>query len=744
MTLPIPGRPPTFESLNLQGQVDHLYKVVDVIARNTQSLAGRSITARNIAYQSVRTENLTPGGTYEFGAGTQSAPSITFNLDTDTGLYLSGTHGFSAVVGGELRTTWSSDGFLVHNLQSARFVLSAGSMLIDDAAFTWDLSGDTTLIAAGDIRGGSATLQRMLWDYSLQTLSVFDSSGNEDISLDAAGNSWYNGSGNFGFGTITPDAKVDIESTSVNLRLTHTSGTWYTNLSTSSTGIFLIAPSDGGVTIDLDMVGSDVYLLVSNEDDSDTASHARLQIRSSLGGAGGGDPILEWSTDAFGANTKFSMGIDNSDSDKLKISSGSVLGTTDRLTITTAGLVGIGNASPSVLLHLLSGTAVGSSFSTDDLLTLEKSTNCNINLVTDTAGVNTLLFSDTTRARGAVRYTHSTDTLDFLTSGVSSTSITTSDLIFSTSTSGGSNTILADNTSNTASSQARFRARVAGTSAGDAYALFSVAGVQDWSFGLDNSDSDSFKISGAGALGSSDYFTVLVGGNVGVNTNGPDRKLDVLDTSGPQFRLTYTDGSVYTDFQTDSTGNLVVNPTSLAYMRLSTESTVVKNLDLSSSTTGHRVGLRFFDNNFGTEHGRMQYAGENSAGSRWFGFINSGSDYLAFASDTQSYLSANFGVERFRHTTLGVIVNEDGVSTVDFRAESDDEPYCLMVESDLNNLVFCAGAEPAFQSMDGGIFLADANVVPTGNPTGGGYLYSEGGALKWRGSGGTVTPIGPS
>jgi hypothetical protein len=30
---------------------------------------------------------------------------------------------------------------------------------------------------------------------------------------------------------------------------------------------------------------------------------------------------------------------------------------------------------------------------------------------------------------------------------------------------------------------------------------------------------------------------------------------------------------------------------------------------------------------------------------------------------------------------------------------------------------------------------------PTGNPTGGGYLYSEAGALKWRGSSGTITTI---
>lgn len=39
------------------------------------------------------------------------------------------------------------------------------------------------------------------------------------------------------------------------------------------------------------------------------------------------------------------------------------------------------------------------------------------------------------------------------------------------------------------------------------------------------------------------------------------------------------------------------------------------------------------------------------------------------------------------------------------------------------------------------IFIANASAVPSTNPTGGGVLYAEGGALKYRGSSGTVTTI---
>lgn len=44
----------------------------------------------------------------------------------------------------------------------------------------------------------------------------------------------------------------------------------------------------------------------------------------------------------------------------------------------------------------------------------------------------------------------------------------------------------------------------------------------------------------------------------------------------------------------------------------------------------------------------------------------------------------------------------------------------------------------------GVIFLANAGTVPASNPTGGGILYAEAGALKWRGSSGTVTELAPA
>jgi len=46
-----------------------------------------------------------------------------------------------------------------------------------------------------------------------------------------------------------------------------------------------------------------------------------------------------------------------------------------------------------------------------------------------------------------------------------------------------------------------------------------------------------------------------------------------------------------------------------------------------------------------------------------------------------------------------------------------------------------------FQSLVKGIFITNRSAAPTGNPTGGGFLYAESGALRWRGSSGTTTTI---
>jgi hypothetical protein len=49
-----------------------------------------------------------------------------------------------------------------------------------------------------------------------------------------------------------------------------------------------------------------------------------------------------------------------------------------------------------------------------------------------------------------------------------------------------------------------------------------------------------------------------------------------------------------------------------------------------------------------------------------------------------------------------------------------------------------------YQAMEGGMAIENMTTAPTGNPTGAYYLYVDTGALKGRGTSGTVTTIGPA
>ena len=70
-------------------------------------------------------------------------------------------------------------------------------------------------------------------------------------------------------------------------------------------------------------------------------------------------------------------------------------------------------------------------------------------------------------------------------------------------------------------------------------------------------------------------------------------------------------------------------------------------------------------------------------------------------------------------------------------------PIVFEARATQSNVQFLS-ATKAFGGGIGVIGIANANTVPSTNPSGGGVLYVEAGALKFRGSGGTVTPIAPA
>lgn len=91
-------------------------------------------------------------------------------------------------------------------------------------------------------------------------------------------------------------------------------------------------------------------LVHMSESNSVTGSSNGLTVEQ----AGTGDALVHF---LLSGVQRYTMGIDNSDSDKFKIGTNADLGSNNLLTVTTAGNVGIGTASPGTLIHVATTNA---------------------------------------------------------------------------------------------------------------------------------------------------------------------------------------------------------------------------------------------------------------------------------------------------------------------------------------------------------------------------------------------------
>lgn len=109
----------------------------------------------------------------------------------------------------------------------------------------------------------------------------------------------------------------------------------------------------------------------------------------------------------------------------------------------------------------------------------------------------------------------------------------------------------------------------------------------------DDSDDQAFGVFKNGVPSSgleTELFRVQEDGKVGIATTGPDAKLDVLDTSGPQLRLTYTDGSAYADFESASDGILHIDTTQ-GKIEIGSTTTTNTRLEIEAGTGSYDAVL---------------------------------------------------------------------------------------------------------------------------------------------------------
>ncbi len=229
---------------------------------------------------------------------------------------------------------------------------------------------------------------------------------------------------------------------------------------------------------------------------------------------------------------------------------------------------------------------------------------------------------------------------------------------------------------------------------------------------------------------------------VGIGTNAPGALLDVRgsaifneDGGDNDFRIEGdTDSSLF--FSDASTNRIGVgtNAPDQKFHIFSSDNTAKIHVEESGTITANTPLLHLESTNVSAQTVELRI--ENSAASWDFEVGASGT--FSIAKDGTGGVETAFNARNLADTLRlfgGMIINENGAAAGDFRVEGDTMNHMIFTDASpsTENIALLAASLPNWQSMDRGIFIGDATTVPTGNPTGGGFLYVEAGALKYRG-----------
>lgn len=283
-----------------------------------------------------------------------------------------------------------------------------------------------------------------------------------------------------------------------------------------NSGNLLISVGNGSVTRSAS--GSNVALTAQNN--SNTAS-SDAHFEAIVAGPSAGNPLSLYTVMS---GSSWAAGINNANSDAYTISLGGILGTQDSLVLGTDGsaLVKLGNfsvtrsASGSAVVSAITNTSNTASSDARFVATVAGTSSGNaFSLYTITSGNSWATGAHTASGAYKISLGGALGTGDALVvNDTGLVQVPLGDLTVTRSNSGGPVAFEVLNSSNTAGSDAAFQAFVDGSSAGDPYFQFTVNGITNFTHGIDNDDSDSYKISASNTLGTSDVFVATTGGQV--------------------------------------------------------------------------------------------------------------------------------------------------------------------------------------------------------------------------------------
>ncbi|HYD34822.1 MAG TPA: site-specific integrase [Vitreimonas sp.] len=333
------------------------------------------------------------------------------------------------------------------------------------------------------------------------------------------------GTGNLGVGTTGPDARIDSLATSgEQLRLTYTDGSAYTGFTTNSGGDLTIVPSGGDVNItgNLSLTGTTTFNSQTYTWPGSQTANYVLQTN--------GTGTLSWADPTQFGLWRQSLGAISPINNTFDLLVGSNATSSAKFAVlnvnsgTPTASVSAGTSGAAYL------TAAGALQTTArQTLSLGGSTTGNTNVL-NTAGTAFTTF-DATNSRVGIGTAAPGFNLEIADATDPQMVVT--------------------DTTNTVRTRVQSQNTV---------------GV------LGTSSNHALRIQ----TGSTNAISIDTSQLVGIGTTAPDARLDSLSTSGEQLRLTYTDGSVYTGFTTNSSGDLTVAPSG-------SDANITGNLDVSGT-----------------------------------------------------------------------------------------------------------------------------------------------------------------
>lgn len=273
--------------------------------------------------------------------GTTALPSYTFGGDTNTGIFNDGTSG---------RINFSSDGTEVCRVENGQF----------------------RVITGNDIIGG--TTSRIKMDNGTAALPSYTFSNDTDTGLYKTGtdnqlNITIGGTSKIGITTTLFDATpligyfADGTAAAPGYAFGNDTNTGFYRIGADNIGFTTggaqraSLDSAGNFYVSQAVVGSPNFAQIENTNNTNTASHAKLTVV--VGGTAGGDPYTQYHIPG-GSPVDWSIGVDNSDSDKFKINNSSSLANGSTLEITAGNqILGLDGSAANPTWSFVNNTSSG-------------------------------------------------------------------------------------------------------------------------------------------------------------------------------------------------------------------------------------------------------------------------------------------------------------------------------------------------------------------------------------------------